>query len=65
MSILLLATTADINYFTGFEATRIQTLLIVLSLLSLSVWALVLISLLIRMTAKAIIAYRSKSRHRR
>lgn len=65
MTIFLLATTVDMNYFTGFESTRIQDLLFVLSLLSLSVWALVLISLLVRMGAKAIISYRTKDGHRR
>lgn len=65
MPILLLATTVDMNYFTGFESTRIQSLLLILSVLSLVVWALVLVSLLIRISAKALIAYRAKGRRRR
>lgn len=65
MPILLLATTVDINYFTGFESTRIQTLLLILSILSLVVWALVLVSLLIRISAKTVIARRAKGRRSR
>lgn len=65
MTIELLASTADVNYFTGFESVRIQNLLLFLSILSLAVWALVITSMLIRYGAKIFITHRSHSRNSR
>jgi hypothetical protein len=62
MLTLSLMSTADMNYFTGFESVRIQNLLLFLSLLSISIWALVVISILIRWGAKVVISRRVRSR---
>lgn len=65
MLTLSLMGTVDMNYFTGFESVRIQNLLLFLSLLSISIWALVVVSILIRWSAKVIISHRVKSRNNR
>jgi hypothetical protein len=65
MLTLSLMSTADMNYFTGFESVRIQNLLLFLSLLSISIWALVVVSILIRWGAKVAISRRVKSRNDR
>ena len=65
MIIQLLASTADINYFTGFESMRIQNLLLFLSILSLVVWALVILSIVIRFSAKIMLIYRTRNRSNR
>lgn len=62
---LLLTTVADVNYFTGFEATRIHDLLLALSLLSLFIWGVVAISFLVRLGAKIIILRSVKRRQSR
>lgn len=65
MLTLSLMGTVDMNYFTGFESVRIQNLLLFLSLLSISIWALVVVSILIRWSAKVVISRRVKSRNNR
>jgi O-antigen/teichoic acid export membrane protein len=64
MDIELLSAIATINEYTGFERTRVIGLLTVLAFISVAMWAVVVVSIVIRQCAVVVIRLIRYSRKR-